>query len=937
MKICLPVSYFKSAFLLPHPPPQCASKSFEVCRLTKGLQLKAVLNFAHGHGAKTTPLQTKFIHRAQIDKDKDNEYKINKTSLFDIGIGIIMISPLSSPDEISTYWNIESGNLLQKLQTTPDGLTSDAAQDRLKRLGKNTLEEHAQVTPIGLFFNQFKSPIVLILLAATLISAFVQDWTDAVIILTIVLGSAALSFIQEYSASNAAARLKAQVNVKSKVLRDGKEQIVPTEEIVPGDIILLSAGSLIPADGVILEAKDFFVNQAVLTGETFPVEKQPGIVHPEASLPERNNCVFMGTSVRSGSAKALIVKTGAQTFFGQTAKRLTLRPPETEFERGIRKLGYLLTEVMLILVVVIFAANVFFQKPVLDSLLFSIALAVGLTPQLLPAIININLSKGARGMASRGVIVRRLASIENFGSMDILCTDKTGTLTEGVVRLDHALDPLGIESDVVKRLVWLNAYFQTGIANPLDDAILASIPAYAKNAIKIDEIPYDFVRKRLSVIFQENGIRTLVCKGALENILSICKSEQVNGEAKWLNEDRLAEIQSKYAQWSAQGYRVLGVASRIVEEKPAYSREDEIELSFIGFLLFFDPPKPRIKETITRLQNLGVKLKIITGDNKLVATHIAEAIGLASVKILTGSDLDQLSDEAVWHVAEQTDIFAQVDPNQKERIILALKKTGHVVGYMGDGINDAPSLHSADVGISVENAVDVAKDAADFVLLKQDLAVLEEGIREGRRTFANTLKYVFMAVSANFGNMFSVAGASLFLPFLPLLPKQILLINFLTDFPEMTISTDNVDDVYIERPHRWDVGFIRRFMLIFGPLSSVFDYMTFALLLWGVKANQSQFQTGWFFESVLSAMLVVFAVRTRLPFFRSRPSKLMVWVTLACALVVLVLPYSPVALVLGFTPLPLIHLLLLSLIVLLYFISAEFTKRWFYRQAKNRG
>lgn len=848
-----------------------------------------------------------------------------------------MFSSSPTPYDISDYWNVEPNELFQKLQTSPNGLASDTAQDRLNRLGKNTLEEHAQVTLVGLFLNQFKSPIILILLVATLISAFVQDWTDAVIILAIVIGSAALSFIQEYSASNAAARLKAQVNVKSRVLRDGKEQIIPTEEVVPGDVVLLSAGSLIPADGVLLEAKDFFVNQAVLTGETFPVEKQPGIVNPGASLAERNNCVYMGTNVRSGSAKALIVKTGSQTFFGQTAKRLTLRPPETEFERGIRKLGYLLTEVMLILVVVIFAANVFFQKPVLDSLLFSIALAVGLTPQLLPAIININLSKGARGMASRGVIVRRLASIENFGSMDILCTDKTGTLTEGVVRLDHAFDPMGIESDQVKRLVWMNAYFQTGISNPLDEAILKSIQAPTHDAIKIDEIPYDFIRKRLSVVFQENGIRTLVCKGALENILSICKNVQVDGESRLLSEDRLAELQSKYAQWSAQGYRVLGVASRVLEEKPAYSREDETDLSFTGFLLFFDPPKPGIKETITRLQNLGVKLKIITGDNKLVAAQIAEAIGLGSVRILTGSEIDQLSDEAVWHVAEQTDIFAQVDPNQKERIILALKKTGHGVGYMGDGINDAPSLHSADVGISVENAVDVAKDAADFVLLKQDLAVLEEGIREGRRTFANTLKYVFMAVSANFGNMFSVAGASLFLSFLPLLPKQILLINFLTDFPEMTISTDNVDDVYIERPHRWDVGFIRRFMLIFGPLSSVFDYMTFALLLWILKANPSQFQTGWFFESVLSAMLVVFAVRTRLPFFRSRPSKLMVWVTLAIALIVFALPYSPMAKALGFTPLPLIYLLLLLGIVFLYFISAEFTKRWFYRQAKNLG
>ncbi len=849
-----------------------------------------------------------------------------------------MMTPYSNfLDDLSTYWNVDSQKLLEKLGTSTEGLSSDAALGRLRKVGKNTLEAEGHITALALFLNQFKSPIILILLTATLISAIVQDWTDAVIILAIVLGSAVLSFVQEYSASNAAAKLKAQVNIKTKVLRDGKELSIPTEEVVPGDVVLLSAGSLIPADGILLEAKDFFVNQAVLTGETFPVEKQPGLVDTGASLSERNNCIFMGTSVRSGSAKALIIKTGSQTFFGQTAKRLVLRPPETEFERGIRKLGYLLTEVMLILVVVIFAVNVFFQKPVLDSLLFSIALAVGLTPQLLPAIININLSKGARGMATHGVIVRQLASIENFGSMDILCTDKTGTLTEGVVKLDHACDPFGQESDDVRQMVWLNAHFQTGISNPLDEAILASSQPPAQSAKKIDEIPYDFVRKRLSVVVQLDEARMLICKGALENILAICKYEWINGKPEALTSERLAAIQTQYTQWSAQGYRVLGVAVRQVEEKQAYSQEDEREMSFVGFLLFFDPFKNGIKDTINRLEQLGITLKIITGDNRLVAAHIAEGIGFESEKILTGAEIDQLSDEALWHVAEKTDIFAQVDPNQKERIILALKKTGHVVGYMGDGINDAPSLHSADVGISVENAVDVAKDAADFVLLKQDLDVLVEGVREGRRIFANTLKYVFMAVSANFGNMFSVAGASLFLPFLPLLPKQILLINFLADFPEMTIASDNVDDVYIKRPHRWDVGFIRRFMLIFGPLSSVFDYMTFGLLLWILRANEAQFQTGWFLESVLSAMLVVFAVRTRLPFFRSNPSRWMVGVTLISALVCIALPYSPLAKVLGFTPLPLHYLFLLFVIVLLYFASAELTKRWFYRQVKNQG
>jgi Mg2+-importing ATPase len=837
----------------------------------------------------------------------------------------------------SAYWSRTADELLKKSGGTAQGLSNEIAQQRLSESGPNSLETKQQLTALGLFLNQFKSPIVLILLSATIISAFVQDWTDALIILAIVFGSAALSFTQEHNASNAAEKLKAQVNVKAKVLRDGQEQSIAVEEVVPGDVAILSAGSLIPADGVLLEANDFFVNQAVLTGETYPVEKSIGAVAANAALTERTNCVFMGTNVRSGTARVLIMETGARTAFGQIAKRLTLRPPETEFERGIRKLGYLLTEVMFILVVGIFTLNVYFHKPILDSLLFSIALAVGLTPQLLPAIININLAKGSQDMAAQGVIVRRLASIENFGSMDILCTDKTGTLTLGVVGLDGAIDATGQASGRVMRAAWLNAHFQTGMANPLDEAILTSNPETENGAVKVDEIPYDFNRKRLSVVIGEGGARMLISKGALEKVLEECTRVDINGSDAALSDEQLQALHARHAEWSEQGYRVLGVASKRVDEKPRYSKDDEIDLTFIGFLLFFDPPKPEVKETIDHLAKLGVSLKIITGDNKLVARHTAETIGMESPVIMTGAELDELRDEALWHSAERTNIFAEVDPNQKERIILALKKMGHVVGYMGDGINDAPSLHSADVGISVENAVDVAKEAADFVLLKQDLAVLEKGILEGRRTFANTLKYVFMATSANFGNMFSVAGASLFLPFLPMLPKQILLINFLTDLPEMTIASDNVDDVFIQSPRRWDIRFIRRFMLIFGPLSSVFDVATFGVLLWIMKAGEDAFHTGWFIESVLSAGIVVFAVRTRLPFTRSRPSRTMLGMTGLVMAVTLALPYSPLAGLLGFTPLPLAYLLVIFGIVGLYFISAEFAKRWFYHQLGNNG
>ncbi len=842
-----------------------------------------------------------------------------------------MQKPVSFSPDVA-YWAFKPDQALEKLDSSLNGLTSAQAEQRLLEHGLNSLQAKSRTTVLMLLLGQFKSPIILILIFATLVSAFVQDWIDAAIILGIVVASALLSFAQEYKANSAAEKLRAQVQITTRVMRDNKEQDIPNEKVVVGDIVLLSGGDLVPADGLILEANDFFVNEAVLTGETYPVEKKPGIIDENTPLNGRTNCVFLGTNVRSGNAKVLICATGIHTFFGQIAKRLTLRTPETEFERGVRRLGYLLSEVMFILVIGIFALNVFFHKPVLDSLMFSLALAVGLTPQLLPAIININLSKGAQAMAKQQVIVRKLSSIENFGSMDILCTDKTGTLTEGVIRLDHAYNVEGQESEKVKRAAWLNAYFQTGMVNPLDEAIRSIFVNEERTAKKIDEIPYDFLRKRLTIVVEENGVRTMISKGAYLKILEICTNVEVNGKIQTLTDEWRNTLQNHYLQWSEQGFRVLGIAQRIVEIQPNYERDDEHDFVFLGFLLFFDPPKAGVLETIQRLKALGVKIKIITGDNKLVAQHTALAIGMDNPLILSGDEINNLGDEALWHTAEKTDIFADVDPNEKERIILALKKTEHVVGYMGDGINDAPSLHSADVGISVANAVDVAKESADFVLLKHDLEVLEGGIREGRKTFANTLKYVFMATSANFGNMFSVAGASLFLPFLPLLPKQILLINFLTDLPEMTIATDNVDSIYIEKPHRWNIHFIRRFMLIFGPLSSIFDYLTFGWMLWVLKAHEAAFQSGWFIESVLSAGLVVFTLRTRLPIFRSRPSHWLLTATGIVGLVTLLIPYTLLGKLFNFKPLNPLDLLGLFGIIIIYFTAAEIIKRWFFRR-----
>ncbi len=833
------------------------------------------------------------------------------------------------------YWSVASDKLLTLLTTSEKGLTSSVAEQRLKQYGRNALEEHHQVTALGLFINQFKSPLVLILIFAATISLIVGEWTDASIVLAVVFGSTILGFAQEYSASNAVEKLRSQVTIKSNVLRDGQARMLPSEQIVPGDIVLLSAGSLIPADGILLSANNFFVNQAVLTGETFPVEKKAEVVAANASLAERTNCVFMGTSAGSGTAQTLIVQTGKSTMFGQIAERLSLHPPETEFERGIQKFGYLLTQVMLVMVIIVLAINILLAKPPIDSILFALALAVGLAPELLPAIISITLSHGAQKMAKRGVIVRRLNSIENFGSMDVLCTDKTGTLTEGVVRLDGAVDIQGQPSTAVLRYAYLNAHYQTGLSNPLDQAINSYAEKSGINISseqKINEIPYDFIRKRLSVIVSnDQGKHTLITKGALEPVLSICTNIQTENNFHPLDDTAKAGIDRLYSEWSEKGFRVLGVAIKNIDDNlESYSRADENGLSFAGFLLFFDPPKADVQRVIEDLASRGVQIKIITGDNQKVARHVAEAVHLPITGILTGNQLNDLHDEALWHAAERTTLFAEVDPNQKERIILALQKTGHVVGYMGDGINDAPALYAADVGISVDTAVDVAKDAADFVLLKQDLGILKEGIDEGRVTFANTLKYILTTISANFGNMFSMAGASILLPFLPLLAPQILPNNFLSDIPATTIASDKVDAEWVAKPRRWDTIFIRNYMILFGLVSSIFDFATFGILLFLFHASPEEFRTGWFIESLLTELVIALVVRTRHVFFRSRPGKLLLVSTIIIVVITIIIPYLPFDSVFGFIPLPIPLLLAVIGLTLLYIVTTEIAKKYFY-------
>ena len=845
------------------------------------------------------------------------------------------------PREASVaYWSILPEQLLSALQASRSGLQPADAERRLKQYGLNTIKAQQQATALRLLLSQFRSPLVLILIFAAIVSGILSEWVDASIVLAIVLGSTILGFVQEYSATNAVERLRSRVTIKSSLLRGGQLQMLPSEQVVPGDVVMLSAGSLIPADGIVLEANDFFVNQAVLTGETFPVEKKPEVIPANASLAERTNCVFMGTSAGSGTAQVLIVQTGKATVFGQVAERLILRPPETEFERGIRRFGNLLTQVMLVMVAIVLAVNIFLAKPVLDSLLFALALAVGLTPELLPAIISITLSFGAQQMAKRGVIVRRLNSIENFGSMDTLCTDKTGTLTEGVVRLEDAHDPQGQASEAVLRFAYLNAHYQTGLSNPLDDAIQTAAQKAGLDIgteQKVDEIPYDFVRKRLSVITANGrGERTLITKGALDKVLNICDSVLSGGGAHPLDSTTRAEIEQRYSEWSEKGFRVLGVATKAIDGQPeAYSRADENALSFVGFLLFFDPPKADVQQVIVDLAKRGVQIKIITGDNQKVARHVAEAVNLPIQGVLTGSQLNDLHDEALWHLAERTTLFAEVDPNQKERIILALQKSGHVVGYMGDGINDAPALHAADVGLSVDSAVDVAKDAADFVLLKQDLAVLRQGIDEGRVTFANTLKYILTTISANFGNMFSMGGASMLLSFLPLLAPQILLNNFLSDIPATTIAGDNVDAEMVEKPHRWDTRFIGNYMVLFGLVSSVFDFLTFGTLLFLFRASPDEFRTGWFIESLITELVIALVVRTRHLFFRSRPGKLLLLSTLIFIVITLVLPYLPLISVFGFVPLPAPLMLAMLGLTALYVLATELCKKYFYSRAEN--
>ena len=842
---------------------------------------------------------------------------------------------MEAPD---AFWSASAPELFAALGSSPAGLDPNVAAQRLKTVGRNAIRDEGGPSAASLLLKQFASPLVLILLFGAVISFALQDASDGIIIVVIVVGSAAMSFWQEWNASKAIQALKARLALSCTVVRGGKEATVPAAEIVPGDIVLLAAGNLVPADGLILEAQDFLVTQAALTGESMPVEKKTGAVPATASISECTNSVFTGSSVRSGSARVLIARTGSATAYGAIAARLKEAEPETDFERGVRHFGTMLLRAMFVMVAFVLTVNTLLGRPFVESMLFSVALAVGLSPELLPAIVTVTLSAGARRLSRDGVLVRRLEALESFGSMDVLCTDKTGTITTGEVVLSDAVDPAGKSSAAIKRLAYLNAALETGIANPLDQAIVAAGSAdklELSGAGKVDEIPYDFVRRRLTIVVEEHGRRLMITKGAFDEVLAICSTLEGGDQ---LTESTRQRLESYFQACGEEGFRVLAVATGEVGSKADYTVEDEKDLQFAGFLLFLDPPKETARATLEALRNSGIETKVISGDNRHVTAHVAAEVGFDPTAIITGEQLGKMTDDALLHAVRGTQLFVEIEPQQKERIIHALSKAGFSVGYMGDGINDAPALRAADIGISVDDAVDVARESADIVLLKSDLGVLLKGVEDGRRTFANTMKYISISISSNFGNMISMALATPLLPFLPLLPKQILLNNFLADLPELAISTDRIDPELLKKPQRWDVRFVSRFMVVFGIGSSLFDFLTFGALLYFFHAGEKLFHTGWFIESLLTQMVVVLVLRTRRYAWQSRPSSILV-AGLACVFVAAIaLPYSgSLARTLEFVPLTIGQLSTLFAIVLAYLGGTEALKHWFYgRSSRHR-
>ncbi|WP_372524375.1 magnesium-translocating P-type ATPase [Piscinibacter sp.] len=844
-------------------------------------------------------------------------------------------NPPEAPPSAGTRWWCEPlPALLAQLQARAEGLDAAQAGLRLRQFGPNAIRRQREWPLVLRFLARLANPLILVLLLASLISALMGDKASFGFVAVIVVLSVTLDFVQEHRAGQAAQALQNSVALKARLLRAGAPLELPAAQIVPGDVLLLAAGNLIPADARVLEANDFFVNQAQLTGEAYPVEKRAVTAPAESTeAVAADSAVFMGSSVVAGSARVLVCETGDATALGRIAHALVAEAPPTAFERGIRRFSLLLTRMTIALVLFVLLVNTLYHRPLLDSFLFAVALAVGLTPELLPMIVSVTLARGARRMAAHSVIVKRLSAIEDLGAMDVLCTDKTGTLTEAKIRLERHLDAQGQDSAHVFELAYLNSAFETGLKSPLDEAILAHQVLDTAAWHKLDEVPFDFERRRVSVLVERDGRRLLIVKGAPEDILRVCVGcETAGGGTGPLTAADRADITRRFDAFGAEGLRVLALATRRVDDADTdMTAADEHDLVFAGFVAFLDPPKLSAGQALRDLQARGIAPKIVTGDNEAVTRHLCTVLRFAVRGLLTGPAIAQMDDWALRAAVQRSNVFCRVTPEQKNRIVLALQARGHVVGYLGDGINDAPPLHSADVGISVDGAVDVATQAADLVLMEHDLDVLRQGVLEGRRTFVNVMKYIMMATSSNFGNMASMAAAALFVPFLPMLPVQILLNNFLYDLSEIPIPLDQVDSAELRRPKPWNIALVRNFMLCFGPLSSLFDFITFAVLIFVLKATEATFQTAWFIESMATQVLVVFVIRTRGVPWRSHPSPWLTTSTLAVAAVALMLPFTPLGAAFGFVPVPWWFIATVVALTASYLVAAEALKHVFHR------
>ena len=837
-------------------------------------------------------------------------------------------------------WKEPVDRILARLVTSRAGLTTAEVESRLGTFGPNNAAE-VKRSPLWLqFLSRFRNPLVIILLVASGLSAASGDVASFLIVVTIVTISMTIDFVQEVRAQSAVEALRRSVAVQATVRRDGASVSIPIDQLVPGDIVELIAGDLVPADARLLESRDLFINQALLTGEPYPAEKLASDVPSGAENPAgASNAVFAGTSVISGTATIAICRTGAKTALGHLATSLAEKPPATDFAVGIRRFGLLIMRLTVLMVFFVLVVNISFHRPVLESLMFALALAVGLTPELLPMIVTVTLARSALELSRRKVIVKRLTAIHDLGAMNVLCTDKTGTLTEASIKLVRTIDGRGIESKAVYANAYINSQFETGMKSPLDQAILSAHPFDMANCRKIDEVPFDFERRRVSVLVEHGAERRLIVKGAPEDVLRLSRRyHDADGEVLPLDDETRRSFEATLDGLGAEGFRALGIASRIVDKShETAATSDETDLVFSGFAVFLDPPKASAGATIQAMNAAGIAVKVLTGDNEFVARHVFAEIGVPVTGVLTGDALRHLSDEALIGQLPRVNLFCRVNPQQKLRVLLALKRVGHVVGFMGDGINDAPALHAADVGISVDGAADVARAAADLILLEHDLSVVRDAVVCGRGTVQNVSKYVLMGSSSNFGNMFSMAGAALILPFLPMLPIQILLNNLLYDISEIAIPFDDVDAEAVARPVKWDVKFIERFMLVFGPVSSMFDFLTFYVLLHLFGAGEALFQTGWFIESITTQVLVVFAIRTRRPIFRSRPHALLVAMALGVVAVAIVLPLLPIGRWLGFVAPPPLFFLFLVGATLAYLAIVEIAKRMFYRAGWGKG